>query len=131
MVEEMRPRPEGNFYLRFIEQIKRERGDTPLVNYGNELTRSWAVILDELRQQLDPLPAQLRTLRLRIELANIVSGLASIEAWIEHGELSPADLPLAAEILIDGAVNAIMAPASENALARIRTSLPKIMSARS
>jgi len=130
LVEEMRPRPAGNYYLRFIEQIKRGRGDSPLVNYGNELTQSWGRILDELRRQLGHLPAQLRTLRLRIELANIVSGLASVEAWIEQGEISPADLPLVAEILIDGAVNAIMAPASEDALARLRGSVPDIMPAR-
>jgi hypothetical protein len=66
----------------------------------------------------------LRALRLRIELANIVSGLASAEAWIEQGEISPADLPLVAEILIDGAVNAITGPASEAALARLRPSVP-------
>jgi hypothetical protein len=60
----------------------------------------------------------LRTLRL--ELVNIVSGLASVGAWIEQGELSHGDLPLVAEILIDGATNAIMAPASAPAFTRLR-----------
>ena len=120
LVEEMRPRPEGNYYLRFIEQIKRVRGDSPLISYGNELTQSWGKILDELRRQLVHLPARLRTLRLRLELANIISGLASVEAWIEQGELSHGDLPLTAEILIDGATSAIMGPASAPALARLK-----------
>ena len=120
LVEEMRPRPEGNHYLRFIEQIKRSRGDSPLVNYGNGLTQSWERILDELRRQLVHLPPRLRTLRLRIELANMVSGLASVEAWLEQGELSPADLPLAADILIDGATSSITGAASTATLERLR-----------
>ena len=130
LVEEMRSRPEGSYYLRFIEQIKRGRGDSPLVNYGNGLTQSWGRILEELRRQLAHIPAQMRTLRLRIELANIVSGLASIEAWIEQGEISPADLPLVAEILIDGAVNAITAAPSEEALMRLRLNVPDTLPAR-
>jgi AcrR family transcriptional regulator len=129
LVEEMRPRPEGNYYLRFIEQMKRSRGDSPLLIYGNEHTPSWTKIHEEFHRQLGDLPAQLRKLRLRIGLANIVSGLASVEAWIEEGEVAAADLPLLAEIVIDGAVNAIMSPASAQTLARLRLGVPDLNSA--
>lgn len=115
LVEEIHPRPEGNYYLRFLEQIRRERQDSPLLALGGEAPAGWAPITTELRNQLKHLPPQVATLRLRLELSHMVSGLAAIETWIEQGELSAGDLHLAAEVLIDGVVQAIGSPASADA----------------
>ena len=120
LVEEIKPRREGNYYLRFIEQIKRERGDSPLISYGNAITHTWARILNELRAQIKEIPPQISTFRLRLEFVRIVSSLATVENWIEHGEMSPADLPLAGEVVIDAAVSAIVSPPTPEALAHLR-----------
>lgn len=120
LVAEMRPRPEGNYYLRFTEQLRREREDSPIIAFGNQITPTWARITTELRRILTHLPPQVAALRLRLEYSHMVSGLASIETWLEQGELSPGDLHLAADILIDGVVNAMTSPASEETLNSIR-----------
>jgi AcrR family transcriptional regulator len=120
LVAEMRPRPEGNYYLRFTEQLRREREDSPIIVLGNRVTPTWARIMTELRRLLTHLPPQVAALRLRLESSHLVSGLASIETWLEQGELSPGDLHLAADILIDGVVNAMNSPASVETLSSIR-----------
>src|SRR5688572_19682685 len=71
LVEELRPRPEGNYYLRFVEQCKREREDSPLIVHGNEMASTWAWVTAQLRQNLKHLPPQVARLRLRLEYAHM------------------------------------------------------------
>ena len=120
LVEEIRPRAEGSHYLRFLEQIRRERPDSPMLNL-EEITLTWPPITAQLRAELNHLPTPIAEVRLRLEYAHMVAGLASIETWIEQGELSAADLDLAAEVLIDGVAHAISGPASRATLRRMRS----------
>jgi AcrR family transcriptional regulator len=123
LVEELKPRPEGNHFLRFSERIRRER-DEFQVDYSFPV-ESWRFAQAELLCRLAHLPHSLAALRVQMVLDHIISGLAGIEAKLGYGAWTPATF-IAIETLIDfiaAGVAAPVAPEIAAALA-IKTALP-------
>ena len=109
LVAELLPRPEGNYYLRFSERFRREIKHFPKA-YTEDVVSGWVQTKKSIRDALFFLPPTVIEYRTRFGDEMAVSTLASIEAGLAEGDLSPADLPLMLEILIDGIAAAYLAP---------------------
>jgi hypothetical protein len=110
LVEELKPRPEGNYFLRFSERIRRERSEFE-VDYSFPV-ESWRFAQQELLCRLSHLPQSLAALRVQMVLDHIISGLAGIEAKLSNGAWPP-ETRIAIETLIDfvaAGVNSPVAP---------------------
>ena len=98
LVEELKPRAEGNYFLRFSERVLRERdrfdfeADFPM--------NSWCHTRHQMRRRLQHLPEKLAAMRVQMAWDQIISGLAGVEAKLEDGSWG-MDTLLATETLID------------------------------
>ncbi len=109
LVEELKPRPEGNYFLRFSERIRRERNEFQ-VDYSFP-AESWRFAQHELLRRLAHLPQPLAALRVQMVLDHIISGLAGIEAKLGYGAWTTETF-IAIETLIDFVAAGIIAPAA-------------------
>lgn len=109
MGEQLQPRPEGNYYLRFMERLAREAN---YAAYGPELdwAEGWIRAHALLREGLSDFPAEITEVKLRFASTLITSGLADIEANMEQGTLRSASLSMMIEALQDAAVTLLRAP---------------------
>jgi AcrR family transcriptional regulator len=107
LVEELKPRPEGNYFLRFSERIRRERNEFQ-VEYSFPV-ESWRFAQQELLGRLAYLPPSLAALRVQMVLDHIISGLAGIEARLGYGGWTPETF-IAIETLIDFITAGITSP---------------------
>ncbi len=107
LVEELKPRPQGNYFLRFSERIRRERNEFQ-VDYSFPVD-SWRFAQDELLRRLTHLPPPLASLRVQMVLDHIISGLAGIEAKLDYGAWSSQTV-IAIETLIDFVAAGVAAP---------------------
>lgn len=102
LAEQLEPRPEGNFYLRFLERLERggEYGA-----YGPHLEFEGLLRANAmLREALDDLAPDVVEMKLRFATTLITSGLAGLEADIEHGSISVASAPVMVDALRRGVV---------------------------
>jgi AcrR family transcriptional regulator len=98
LVEELAPREEGNYYLRFIQQYEKYRGDYAFVRRISP----WGVeIYAGLESLLYYIPENVRRLRLGYLINMIHSVLATAEERLEKGEVSHEDVPLIAANTVD------------------------------
>jgi AcrR family transcriptional regulator len=109
LVEELKPRAQGNFFLRFSERIRRER-DAFHVEYSFPIA-SWRFAQQELLRRLAHLPPPLAALRVQMVLDTIISGLAGIEARLGPRAWTTETF-IAIETLIDFVSAGVMAPAA-------------------
>jgi hypothetical protein len=107
LVEELKPRPEGNYFLRFSERIRRERNEFQ-VEYSFPV-ESWRFAQQELLGRLAYLPPSLAALRVQMVLDHIISGLAGIEARLGYGGWTPETF-IAIETLIDFITAGVTSP---------------------
>lgn len=119
LVEELKPRAEGNYFLRFSERIRRER-DAFEVEYSFPI-ESWRFAQDELLRRLAHLPHPLAALRVQMVLDHVISGLAGIEAKLRYGPWTK-DTLIAIETLIDFIAAGVAAPVG----AEVTTALENI-----
>jgi AcrR family transcriptional regulator len=115
----LEPRPEGNYYLRFLERAVLEyhlaRTFVPPVLMDN-----WDKAERILRRiLLRDMAAELVEIRITFSRSHFVSGLAQIEAWIDSDASKAALLPLLTQALIDSTVAIITAPVSAAIARRI------------
>ncbi|ARR54970.1 TetR family transcriptional regulator [Rhizorhabdus wittichii DC-6] len=116
--EELRPRAEGNYSLRFLERLLR---DEPLFIQRNALQEPGALwvtgwkVADALEALLAYLPPKIARMRLRLLRLQIVSGLAAIEA---RGDREETEFHV--EGLIDCLVGGLAAPVSHEAQRALR-----------
>jgi AcrR family transcriptional regulator len=118
LVEELKPRPEGNHFLRFSERIRRERDEFE-VDYSFPV-ESWRFAQQELLRRLAHLPHSLAALRVQMVLDHIISGLAGIEAKLGYGAWTPETF-IAIETLIDFAAAGVTAPVAPEIAAALAT----------
>lgn len=108
LAEEIRPRDDGNYYIRFLNQLRRNgpveararAADLQMIGYGT---------IFELLEELTPeLPERLRRSRLALTAEIIISGLSQLEAALPAQGARPEDYPaLAVSNLIDYATAGI------------------------
>lgn len=106
LADELKPRAEGNHYLRFIQQYERYHDGYAL---ARSLSPAGVEIYDRIEANLAALPAAIRAMRMRY-LINVVHGvLAMAEHQLDTGELAHEDLPLITSNLIDMVTGALSA----------------------
>ncbi|ATE63644.1 TetR/AcrR family transcriptional regulator [Rhizorhabdus dicambivorans] len=116
--EELKPRDEGNYSLRFLERLLR---DEPLFirrNAIKDLGAFWVTgwkVAEALEALLTYLPPQIARMRLKLLRLQVISGLAAIEARGDH-EMTDFQI----EALIDCLVGGLTAPVSHQAMQALR-----------
>lgn len=119
LAEELHPKPEGNFYLRFIDNL-RHQSASEFADRIIALQPVYATIFRLIDQHLAALPLPLRARQSRIGLAaeQSISALARLEADIQALLPGKAHYPAAAvELLVDYVTGGLTAPLSEASLA--------------
>ena len=113
LIDELKPRQEGNYYLRFIQQYERYRGS---YDFARELTPAGVEIYAGLENLIGYLPGRVRRLRIG-SLINIIHAvLATAEERLGTGEMALADIDLIAANVIDMIAAAMVAPLSVQTL---------------
>jgi AcrR family transcriptional regulator len=113
LIEELAPREEGNFYLRFMQQYERFRGD---YGFARQLSPAGVEIYDNLERLIGYLPEAVRRLRIGYLINMIHSVLAITEERLGTGEVAQADIRLIAANLVDMCAAALVAPLSAGTL---------------
>jgi AcrR family transcriptional regulator len=117
LAEQLSPRSEGNYYIRFIEQYERHRGGDNAFVRG--ISPAGVQIYDGLEGLLYYLPEPVRRFRIG-HLINIIhSILAAAEERLGSGALSAEDIELTVANLTDMAEAALTAPLSAETIARL------------
>lgn len=109
LAEQLRPRPEGNHYLRFIQQYERYRAS---YDFARTLSPTGVEIYGGLERLLSYLPAPVRELRMAHLINMIHSVFATIEERLEFGQVAVADIDLITVNAIDMIGGALTAPPS-------------------
>lgn len=109
LVEELQPRDEGNFYIRFMQQYERFRQDYAV---ARELTPFSVDIYDRIERLIGYLPEPVRRLRIGYLINMIHSVLAIAEERLGQGKVAPTEIALIAANLIDMCASALTAPLS-------------------
>jgi AcrR family transcriptional regulator len=109
LIEELQPRDEGNFYIRFMQQYERFRQD---YSVARELTPVSVEIYDRIESLIAYVPAEVRRLRIGYLINMIHSVLAIAEERLGQGKVAPAEIALIAANLIDMCASALTAPLS-------------------
>ncbi|WP_052223508.1 TetR/AcrR family transcriptional regulator [Novosphingobium malaysiense] len=113
LAEELKPRPEGNHYLQFVQQYERYKGAQV---HARTMSPAGLEIYQRIEECISYLPKPVRRLRLRY-LVNIVHGvLATAEREIGNGALDADDVELIAADLTSMVTAAISAPLSTTTL---------------
>jgi AcrR family transcriptional regulator len=127
LAQELERRPEGNYYLRFLERYMRERLRYDF-RIDRKLRSGWIAVNDALRPLLKHLPEPVTDLRVRIMAEQVISGLSAVEADLAAGSFRRGSLPVVVETLIDTITAGIMTPASaeaKEALVRLPSPAPR------
>jgi AcrR family transcriptional regulator len=114
--EELRPREAGNFYIRFIQQYEKYRGDYEFVR---QISPHGVEIYDGLERLLYYLPADVRRFRIASLINVIHSILAAAEERLGRGELSHAAVELLVGNLLDMIEGGLTAPLSADTVERL------------
>jgi AcrR family transcriptional regulator len=117
--EQLAPRPEGNYYVRFLERTSRE-GVRDIPAAMAPLLTGWLRLEQLLRQTMAWLPAPVIDFRVRTMREQAVLGLASIEDELEHDARIPGDVALQIELLIDANLAMLAGPISTEAMGLLR-----------
>ena len=113
LTAELNPRPEGNYYLRFIERRTRE-GISGAEMLGS-LLAGWMRTEKLLRETIAALPAAIAEFRITLMRDQAISGMAAIEAGLGKRS-SRRDMALHIELLVDAAVATLGGPVSPETL---------------
>jgi AcrR family transcriptional regulator len=117
LVEELKPRPDRNYFLRFAERIRRESEHAEIVR--NLPVESWQFAKTALVKHLAHLPPALATLRVELAWDQIISGLAGIEAKLQNRRWNH-DTFIAIETLIDFIAAGLAGPPAPHLLAALQ-----------
>ena len=116
MAEELAPRPEGNHYLRFIQQYERNKGDY----FVRTVSAAGFEIWDHIEAIIYYIPDAVRRMRMRYLLNMVLGVLAMAEQQLETGALTYAEVPLMTTNLIDMVTAGLAAPLSSATLDVLR-----------
>jgi AcrR family transcriptional regulator len=113
MAEELAPRPEGNHYLRFVQQYESYVGD---YEFARRFSPVGVEIYECIEHLIAYIPHKILSLRMGYLINIVHSVLAKAEHRIERGEASFRDVPLTYCNLVDMVAAALMAPLSSETL---------------
>lgn len=109
LADELRPRPEGNYYLRFLDRLRRE-ASAAFAPQVNAAQAGYAELFAEISGQLTHLPAKAARSRIGIAADQLVASLAGLEEALPEGAL-PQDYPdFAVQNLIDYIAGGLTSP---------------------
>lgn len=121
LVEEFDVRPEGNYYIRFIQQYARYRGD---FEFARHISPAGVEIFDGIERLLCYLPSEIAGLRIS-NLINIVhSVLAAAEERLSAGRVTLTEIRLIAANTVDMVAAALTAPLSAQTLDILLPKMP-------
>jgi len=117
LAEELQPRPEGNHFLRFVQQYEVSMG---FYEFARSISPAGVEIYDRIEALIYYLPEPVRKIRMRY-LINLVHGvLATAEQQLESGELGFADVALLSSNLTDMVTAGLAAPLSSETIDELR-----------
>lgn len=116
LLDELRPREEGNHYIRFMQQYERYRGDYAL---ARELSPAGVAIYGNLARLIGYLPPDVRDLRIGYLINMIHSVLATAEERLDKREIAHDEITLIGANLLDMFASALTAPLSADTLGLI------------
>jgi AcrR family transcriptional regulator len=119
LIEELMPREEGNYYLRFMQQYARFRGD---YTFARQFSPAGVAIYDHLERLISYIPAEVRRMRIGNLINMIHAVLAIAEERLCKQELFPGEVGLIASNLIDMIAAALTAPLSADTLGLVSLS---------
>lgn len=109
LAEELRPRPEGNHYLRFVREYARYRGE---FDFARHVSPAGVTIYDALEGLVSYLPPAVARLRMGYLINMIHAILATAEEGLATGAVPPAEIDLIVANAIDMVASALSAPLS-------------------
>lgn len=121
LIEELTPREEGNYYLRFMQQYARFRGD---YTFARQFSPAGVAIYDHLERLIGYIPAEVRRLRIGYLINMIHAVLAIAEERLGKGEVGRGEIELTASNLIDMFASALTAPLSADTLGLLASAEP-------
>jgi AcrR family transcriptional regulator len=107
--DELEPRPEGNYFLRFTRQYERLGADYEL---ARRLSPAGVEIYAQIERAISYIPDQIRAVRIGYLINIIHSIFAKAEERIARGELRYADVHVTTSNAIDMLASALSAPLS-------------------
>jgi AcrR family transcriptional regulator len=113
LAEQLEPREGGNYYIRFIQQYERYRGD---YDFAREISPSGVEIYQGLEGLISYIPQDVRRLRIGYLINVIHSVLAIAEERLGTGQVSHADIAIIAANVMDMVAAALTAPLSAETL---------------
>ena len=113
LIEQLKPRDEGNYYIRFMQQYERYTED---YEFAKELTPASVEIYDNLERLISYIPLDVRRLRIGYLINMIHSVLAVAEERLGNQEISHSEIELIAANTIDMVASALTAPLSAETL---------------
>jgi AcrR family transcriptional regulator len=116
LADQLTPRPEGNYCLRFLEQYRHFPTDYELLL---RLEPTAFQMAEQIKRLLSYLPKPIVDARLNNAWSMIVAALAAIEEHISDGRQSVRDLPLLTADLVDTMTAALSAPLSSETLSHL------------
>jgi AcrR family transcriptional regulator len=122
LTDELRPRREGNYYIRFIQQYEKFRGNYEFVR---EISPAGVEIYTGLEGLLFYLPTEIRRLRIGYLINMIHSVLATVEERFERSELPLADIELICTNVIDMVMAALSSPLSAQTIHILSSRRPR------
>jgi AcrR family transcriptional regulator len=114
LAEELRPRPEGNYYIRFMQQYERYVGN---YEFARQISPAGVEIYDGLERLISYLPPEIRRLRILYLINMIHSVLATAEERLGTRRVTHGEIALTASNLMDMVGAALTAPLSAETLA--------------
>ena len=116
LAEQLSPREEGNFYIRFIQQYERYRGDYEFVR---QISPHGVEIYAGLERLLYYLPDAVRRFRIGSLINVIHSILAAAEERLGRGELAHDEVGLVVANMLDMIEGGLTAPLSVETVDRL------------
>ena len=113
---QLAPRPEGNYYIRFLERCVREFGDDPPSELAEPNRKGLIAAEAHMMRLLCYLPEPVVRLRLDSVRRQALYGMAAIEDALEREPTAREAAALQIEILVDGMAAMLQAPLSAQTL---------------
>jgi AcrR family transcriptional regulator len=111
LADELKPRPDGNYYLRFLEHLRRE-ASSRAAKRVMELQAGYIEFFKVISGKLNHLPLPIRRSRIAIAAEQIISSLAALESAMPARK-KPATFPsFAVNNLIDYVTGGLLADVS-------------------
>ena len=114
--DQLTPRPEGNYCLRFLEQYRHFPTDYELLL---RLEPTAFQMAEQIKRLLSYLPKPIAEARLNNAWSMIVAALAAMEEHMSDSRLRERDLPLLVADLVDTMTSALSAPLSPQTLSQL------------